>query len=73
MKVTLEFDLSTQRADFYEALEGHKWKQVAETMRLYLRDKIERDEFHDAVNRRALNQVSEMLYQIVDDNGLSFD
>lgn len=69
MKVSLEFDLSTQRADFYEALEGHKWKQVAETMRMYLRGKV-RDEIHYKV---SVSEISEKLYTLVDEAGLSFD
>jgi hypothetical protein len=73
MKATLEFDLPTEQAEFDAALEGQKWKQISETMRIYLRDKIEQDEYNDAGHRQGLRQSSEMLHQLVDDNGLNFD
>jgi len=69
MKATLEFDLPTEQAEFDAALEGHKWKQVAETMRVYLRGKV-KDESHYKV---SVSEVSEKLYTLVDEAGLSFD
>ena len=72
MKVSLEFDLSTQRADLYEALEGHKWKQIAETMRMYLRERL-RNEAHSEDGRICAQIISEKFYTLVDEAGLSFD
>jgi hypothetical protein len=71
MKVSLEFDLSTQRADFYEALEGHKWKSVCEQLRLFIRDQQKHDDH--SIARMAFGEVSEKLYTLVDEAGLSFD
>ncbi len=72
MKATLEFDLPTEQAEFDAALEGHKWKQIAETMRMYFRERL-KNGAHTEDGRICAQIISEKFYTLVDEAGLSFD
>jgi hypothetical protein len=71
MKATLEFDLPTEQAEFDAALEGQKWKSVCEQLRMFIRNQQKHDDH--SIARMAFGEVSEKLYTLVDEAGLSFD
>ena len=71
MKATLEFDLPTEQAEFDAALEGYRWKVVCEQLRQFIRNQQKHEDHNIA--RIAVGEVSEKLYTLVDEAGLSFD
>ncbi len=68
MKAKLQFNLPEEQAEFDAALNGIKWKQVAEEMRMFLRGRIKNEDYDQGTHK-----ASEKLYTIVDEAGLNFD
>jgi hypothetical protein len=71
MKVKLQFNLPEEQAEFDAALEGYRWKSVCEKMRILIMDQQRNQGRYTAVV--AIGEVSEKLYTLVDEAGLSFD
>jgi hypothetical protein len=71
MKATLSFELPEMQTEFDAALEGQKWKSVCEQLRMFIRDQ-QKHEYHSWA-LIAYGEVSEKLYTLVDEAGLSFD
>ena len=71
MKATLSFELPEMQTEFDAALEGYRWKSVCEQLRMFIRDQQKHDDH--SIARMAFGEVSEKLYTLVDEAGLSFD
>ena len=71
MKATLSFELPEMQTEFDAALEGYRWKAVCEQLRLFIRDQQKHEDVHLA--KTVFGEVSEKLYTLVGEAGLSFD
>ena len=71
MKAILEFNLPADEEQFDAANRGMDWALVAWDMDQLLRNKLKYEE-HGTDTRKALEEVRELLYDLMDVKNLTF-
>ena len=71
MKAILEFELPTDKENFDASAKGMDWAIVVWDMDQLLRNKLKYEE-HGTDTRKALEEVRELLYDLMDVKNLTF-
>lgn len=70
MKATLHFDLDDgEKEEFAASLEGPLWKQVAQELDRFMRDRLKHGDYAESYYQ-ALTDVRDKLYGILNDEEL---
>ena len=73
MKAILEFDLPEEQPEFDNAVNGGKWSIVAWELDQHLRSQLKHNDKLTEKQYDALQEVRDKLWEIVNEDSLSFD
>jgi len=73
MKATLEFNLPDDNHDFELASRAVKWYSAMWELDQFLRSKVKYDESLSDDAHEAFQEARDKLYEILNDNSISFD
>ena len=73
MKAILEFNLPDDQDDFQDAVNGQKWRLMVWNFDQHLRSQIKYNDKLSEEQYKVYEEIRDMLYQKMNENGLSLD
>ncbi|MEY3311609.1 MAG: hypothetical protein RL348_942 [Bacteroidota bacterium] len=73
MKAILEFNLPDDQDDFQDAVNGQKWRLMVWNFDQHLRSQIKYNDKLSEEQYKVYEEIRDMLYQKMGEDGLSLD
>jgi hypothetical protein len=73
MKATIEFNLPDDQEDFQDAVNGQKWRLMVWDFDQHLRSQLKYNDKLSEEQYKVYEEIRDMLYQKMNEDGLSLD